>query len=1852
MSDIFFIFANKTDKCMRKIAFGLLFLVPMILFGQSYDTLWKQVEAARKKDLPQTEQEALRQIVLKAEKDKAYGQLLKAELQEARTLCEVSPDSLKPAVERLQQREQTQKDPVLRAVYQTVLGSVYNMNPSLGDDAQERSKQYFDEALKDPAMLASVKSGDYKPFVEEGVDSRYFAGDLLSVIGYESQRYDVLRDYYTKTSNREAALMSSIELLSQQMPMEQEKYIGSSYLARIDSLINVYADLPEVGEAAILYYNYMRLHTDATPQQKWEYIEMALQRWGSWHRMNILRNKLNELKELTFSVYGSGELLPQRPFMVKLKMIRGVSKMTMRVYRVKASARDLGRINVREKEDYQKVKRYLSAMPELTQTRQYDGKAPYETYEDSLTIAPLPVGIYMVEFESSPKSDNVERTLLYVSSLRVLSQKLPDERIRYVVVDAITGQPVKGAQLRLKVRNQYTTLTADAKGECEYQIDGMRPAELYAFTNTDNACPDVYHGDWFNYREAQQVMFHTEIFLDRSIYRPGQTVHMAAILYQTENGFQHSVLKGKTVTARLYDANHKFVSSQTLTTDDYGTCAADFTLPRQGLSGSYSVEVSNRSKYFRVEEYKRPTFEVEMPEVKDNYADGDTLQVKATARSYAGVPVQCATVKYRVERRRAYWWWSYSRYWNQFVIGEDIEDNTMISGETVTDADGSFTIPTPLVLPKTRYPMFYNFVVEADVTDQAGETHHGELSLPLGNRKTAFSVDVPDQVLTEKGADMTFHLRNAAGNDIDARLRYRFDNGKWKDADTHTSLAVPAMKSGKHLLEAICEGDTVTRDIVVFSLNDQRPATETDDWFFVSDDQFPNDGTPVTVQVGSSAKDVHIVYTILSGNSIVEQGSVDKSNELINRQFNYKESYGNGLTITYAWIKEGKVYCHEKSLRRPLPDSKLKLKWETFRNRLEPGQQEEWSLVITDPDGKPAKAQLLATLYDKSLDQLLPHSWLLTPYLHLPMPSTAWNSFTWNLMYSCHGYASTKPLSYRELSFNRFDHSVYPTYYARPMFSGRRALTGLAEARVLTVNEKVIDLDQVRSYEEESAQNRLTGLDVDETSDQLVVKVQSPRGKLELEEEKSEEVALQMRENLNETAFFYPQLQADSEGKVTLKFTLPESLTTWRFMGLAHTQDMKTGILTDEVVAKKDVMIQPNLPRFVRQGDQATIAARIFNTSEQTVNGKARLELLDSETLEVVYADEQNVEITANSTVAVTFPYDCRHEARSLLVAKVMIISEGFSDGEQHYLPILPNKERVTKTVPFTQNQPGTKTIDLETLRGTGNHSQLTIEYTNNPAWFMIQALPAVGHPHDNCALCQAASFYANAIGRHILKQNPQAKSVFEAWSREQGSETSLMSSLQKNEELKDLILDETPWVADANREQEQKARLADFFDENLMQQRLTASLENLQELQKDDGSWSWWPGMAGSMYMTVEISEMLVRLNQMTSDQSDTRDMLKDAFDFMGKEIVEMVREMKKDAKRGWTPTFPSHMALQWLYICTLDGRSLPANVQEANAYLIKLLKKETRNQSIYDKAMSAIVLNDKTYIKSLKEYTVYKEEMGRYYDTPRAFYSWRNFRIPTQVAAIEAIKRLTPNDNQTIEEMQHWLLQEKRNQAWDTPINSADAVYAFLNGNSEVLKSQAKTVLKVDGNEIETSQATAGIGYVKTAMPGDDKQQFTAEKTSTGTSWGAVYMQFMQQTSDIEASQSGIKVTREFFVANNAQFSKLQSPLKVGDRIKVRITIEADRDYDFVQVIDKRAACMEPVNQLSGYRWGYYTTPRDCSTNYYFDRMAKGKHVIETEYYIDRVGTYETGTCTASCAYSPEFRGNAKSQTIKVND
>ena len=1834
----------------------------MTIFSQTYASLWKQAKDAEQKDLPQTEQEVLRQIAGKARQEQNYGQLLKAQLQEARSLCGVAPDSLAPVVERLKEQAlQAQGDVALEAVYHCVLGYIYDNNRRLDEDRhQEIAREYYVKALAPPAELAAVKATDYEPFVIKGQDSRYFGDDLLSLIGWQARRFDILRDYYRQAGNRRATLLASDELLSLEEPTEMEPLNKSRHIQRLDSLINEYQDLPECGEVAMSRYDYMDSQTDATAEQKWQYINMALERWGSWQRMNYLRNAQRDLTALQFTATVYEQVtIPQRQQTVKLTELRGISELTMRVYRANIDGDT--NLNPDYSNDYKKLKPLLTALPDLSETRKYVGKRPYELFEDSMLLAGLPIGVYMLEFESQPAS-RVSRCLCFVSDLRVLVQQQPEAKMRLVVVNATTGQPVKDATIEVTYgygsRKTVKKLTTNASGECIFQQDNERGNnyEIRAYKSNDNACPSMNSWGVFSYRDREHFDTTTDIYTDRAIYRPGQTVHAAAIVYNTENGRDHRAVEGKTVTMQLRDANNKLVSEQRITTDQYGTCAADFTLPSQGLTGYFSIYANGTSHSFRVEEYKRPAFEVDIPRVAQNYEDGDTVVARGTARSYAGVPVQGAKVKYKVVRRMAYWWLSYSRYWGGGYFGTGNSDEVMAEGETSTDEKGQFTVDMPMVLPKTKHAMFYNFVLTADVTDQAGETHQGSMSLPLGNRRTAFSATLPEKVLSEGDTKIAFHQQNAAGVDLDALVRYRFDGGRWQETRTNQLVAIPAMKSGKHTLHAVTvpasvpgasgtgtPADTLAQDFIVFSLDDTRPATDLRSWFYTSREQFPLDGGPVTVQAGSSDKNVHVVYSVISGNKVLENGTVDLNNELINRKFQYDEAYGNGLQLTFAWMKEGKTYTYETTIKRPMPDMHLDLKWTTFRNRLMPGQQEEWTLSITKPDGTPADAQLMATLYDKSLDQLTAHEWSLAPAIWMPLPNTRWMHGGWHWgAAACNGYKHQGALTVQSLSFNHFDTSIFPSYsYGRRMLmrSNMRMMkaSGAVEGVVMEESADMAEFETATLNEIAVGKQSAT-----------VVSSDNGAG------EEQQQAEVQMRENLQETAFFMPRLVCDSTGHVVMKFTLPESLTTWRFMGLAHTKDMLSGLLTDEAVAKKDVMIQPNMPRFVREGDQPTISARVINTSDRTVSGMAVLQLLDSETEKILLEQKQQVSVPDSSTVAVDFRLqttDYRLQP-GLYIVRMSVTTDEHSDGEQHYLPVLPATERVTMTVPFTQIGPGTKEIDLtkiipQTADLITHDSKLTIEYTNNPAWLMIQALPAIGHPHDDCAICQVTSYYANSIGRHILNQNPTAKHVFEQWKQEDAPLTSLNSSLQKDEELKDLLLNETPWVMDADREQEQKERLADFFDQNTIDQRLSTAVENLRKLQRGDGSWSWWPDMAGSPYMTTAVTELLVRLNAMTSQQSETKQMLSKAFDFLGNDIVELVNEMKKQEKKGIKQYFPSHRALVWLYLCTIDGRQLSAKVTEANNYLTNLLKKEPRNQTIYEKALSAIVLKNKTYVKSLKEWTVYREEMGRYYDTQRAGYSWRDYKIPTQVAAIEALKQMTPEDTATISEMQRWLLQQKRTQAWDTPINSADAIYAFLNGNSQALAPQQKSVLSLDGQPLQTSDATAGIGYVKTAIPlsGQSVSTFTAEKTSTGTSWGAVYAQFTQPATDIAAQASGISVKREILIKDE------NSTLHVGDRVTVRITIEAERDYDFVQVEDKRAACMEPVSQRSGYLWagGYYCAPKDNATCYFFNLLSKGRHVIETEYYIDREGIYETGTCTAQCAYSPEFRGTAKALTLR---
>ena len=1835
------------------------FMMPMMLFGQTYSALWKKVETAEKKDLPKSQYELLQKIVNKAAKEKAYGQLLKAELQAAQVMQSIAPDSIVPAVNGIQKRCDATVDPTLKVVYQTVLWRVWRDNYRLHEEDEDGNvPQAPEKPVLTPercVQLAQVKAETYQPFVITREDSKLFNHDLLSVVGYELNTFEPLYNYYKQTSNREAACLTGLKMYANERSFSDPK----AYIQVLDSLIGAYGDLPVCGEVAIERYNALD-RMGATPKEKLDYIGEALNKWTGWKRLNSLRNARERLTQSQYEISTDRRVvMPMRPQTFKLKALRNISQLTMKVYPLKAKG-DID-LNPNYDNDFKKIKPLMGAMLKEVQ-RTYTGHQNYEFFEDSFPLEGLPVGVYMLEF-SSKEVATVRRCLYFVTDVFLMAEPQPNG-VRYVVVCASTGQPIPNAHLTLPERISYNKektheVTTDAKGEYLFQGDNY-VYEAFAYTDTDQACPILDRSNRYSYTEYDKNSLQTVVYTDRAIYRPGQTLHASAIVYRVIDGISHEAVKAKQVTFTLRDANYKVVKEINATTDDYGTCAADFTLPSSGLTGRFTIQAGSARHTVRVEEYKRPTFEVTFPEeVTQDYKAGDTVSVKGMARSYAGVPVQGAKVSYTVTRRMSFWWLSYYRYYSGGFFGTGSDETEVFSGEALTESDGSFTIQMPMTLPETQETMFYQYVAKADVTDQAGETHEGQFVLPLGNRKTALGIDVEEKVLLESKPVMTFHLRNAAGNDMEAEVKYRLDEGKWLASKTGKAIAIAevAKKSGQHLVEAVCGNDTVKRSFVVFSLEDKTPAIETDDWFYVSANQFPNDGKPVTVQVGSSAKDVYMVYSIFSGEKVIEQGTVSQSNALLNRKLTYKEEWGDGIHLTFAWVKEGKCYVHNSSIERPLPDKHLSLQWKTFRDRLTPGQQEEWTLTILK-NGKPVEATLMATMYDKSLDQLTSHHWLFSPRFSLTTPFSTWSSISLRSYSDRVARILTNYIS-SGLSFSTFDESVYPSPYRSRRHFLMRASRGMKTAMVEDALESapmVAMAGNSSAAMDEATPIGMNGAVLKKEMNSSLV----PGTKTE-NLNFVPDPSVQLRENLNETAFFYPQLTTDAEGRVALKFTLPESLTTWRFMGLAHTKDMSYGLLTGESVAKKDVMIQPNMPRFIREGDEAVITARIFNTADKTIQGTATLRLLNPETEQLVYETSQSFESSPDETTSVSFPLTSSiiHHPSSIYICQVLATGTNFSDGEQHYLPILPSTERVTITRPFTQIRPGTLVLPLGdgsflAKKSTITDKKLTIEYTNNPAWLMVQALPSLGTPIDDNAISQTASFYANSLGRYMVSQHPKLQTVFNLWKTETSSETSLMSALEKNQDLKDLVLNETPWVLDADRESEQKQRLADFFDENLMNQRLSKSLGKMQALQRADGSWSWWPDMPGSFYMTVEIAEMLVRLNALTGPQKETASMLDKAFKFMGREIIDLVKEVKKEKH----PTFPSFKALQWLYLCALDGRTLSNNVQAANHYLLPLLKKDIKSQSIYEKAMTAVILSkypdlkDKDrskgleYVQSLKEYTVYREDMGRYYDTPRAGYSWYSYKIPTQTMALEALQNITPDDQQTIQEMQRWLLQEKRTQTWDTPINSVNAIYAFLHGQGILEEMDAPlSVLKVDGQPLETPQATAALGYIKTTIPADSKT-LTIEKTSNHTSWGAVYAQFTQKTSEIEQSSSGITVRRELL--KNGQ--PVTMPLSVGDRITVRLTITVDRDLDFVQVQDKRAACLEPVRQLSGYYNGAYCTPRDNATNYYYHGLAKGRHVIETDYFIDRPGTYETGTCTVQCAYAPEFRGTTQSNQIKV--
>lgn len=1885
---------------------SLIVLLVMSVFApmqaQTYDNLWKELEVLERKDLPKSVISEAMKIYDKAKAEQNVPQMMKAYLTAMQYRSLLTPDSLKVDMNGLEQWASQTGSMEDKAILYSILGEM-----TMPADVK-KGLGYLQASLKDKDRLLLIPVEKLRPMVRVGEASkRYFRDNQYNLLARRAiqimqqyrwqaaakanqtnslpadmtdmdqfvtyqfvpvsdcdltaavmQTYQSLLKAYDTETEREGWLLTGIDALNYLYRNFSGNFSNDVCQQELRKWIHTYPAVKTVPEAYLALAQFLQYQNNQV--ERLRIVREGIAGYPRYEGINQLKNIekeiLNTSLSLEIATAYPGE---QQSVKVNYKNLTGI---TLQLYKVNLPVTSAVLQN--------RTTHFESKYARLQREEHFSLKptTDYLNVDTTLTIQAPQAGIYFLKAVPDGKKGVSDGTLMNVTALKTIYRPLPDGTLELVVVDAVSGQPVSEAEVTIYTEkgggySPQQTYQADKQGTLKLDFLNSNKYWYNAHTAADNAMPilNLWKNDYY-YKESKRKEV-LQLFTDRSIYRPGQTVYVSGLAYEMEKDSTR-VLADKKYTVSLYDANNNETGKVEVRTNGFGSFSGQFVLPSPCLTGYFSLRAADTSVSFKVEEYKRPTFDVTFEPVKVEYQVGDSIEVVGMAKTFAGAPVQNARVHYNISR-------SYAWVWRFMGRG-----SARWEGEAMTDADGKFSVPVHFEIDSDRResPLwYYTYNIQADVTDGAGETQQANLSLPLGSTSMVLNMDnLPDNLVKEKKLEIKLTAMNLSGEPVDTPVTYQVvemeeqKDGQEKEGrkvltgtvEANKSFvpeAIYALPSGNYRLKLSAKDTqgrecTASKNFLLFSLNDKRPPFVITDWFYQDGLEF-DAASPATVYIGSSEKNVYLLYDVFAGNKRLESKRIELSDSVVSFRFPYKKEYGDGILVSMAFVKDGRLYSHNARIMKPAPEKKLQLKWTTFRDKLRPGQQEEWKLTVLYPDGSPAEAEMLATMYDASLDKIYSaHKLDFGVDFHYVVPLTYWNTSYMRNAYLYVDFPLKRlravPLEYSELiipSTGRMEAMVVG-YGGSPRatLAGALKIRGRSAANAVMNQEAVTDMVLQEEMVETSAQEKV---------------------EMGSSEELAETGDIQIRENFAETAFFYPQLRTNEKGEVSISFVLPESLTRWTFMGLAHTRNVDYGKIEATATASKEFMLQPNMPRFVRVGDKANIAASLMNLSDKGVKGTVRMELFNPETEKVFYSQKQKFDVKGGETGHVNFTFEVS-DKYAVMACRMVADGDTFSDGEQRYIPVLTDKQWVTETVPLNVNGEGAHTFSLENLFNkhskTASEQRLTVEFTAHPAWYAVQALPVVANPQNEDALSWATAYYAHSLAAYIVKENPRIKQVFDSWKAQGGTKETFMSNLQKNQELKNILLAETPWLTEATNEAEQKQRIATLFDLNTMNSQLAVSVEKLGELQNADGAWSWYKGMQGSRYVTTQVMEMLVRLNALTHQDADSRmqPMIQKGFEYLGKQAAEEYKSMKEAEKKGAVGLRPSEQVLRYLYICALDGKA-PVD-EKVNRYFIDKLSGEGKELTIYGKALGAIILQQsgkvaeaRLFMQSLMEYSVVTDEMGRYFDTPKARYSWFSYKIPTEVAAMEAIQRIT-KDTKAIDEMKRWLLKQKQTQTWETPIATADAVYALMaTGASDLLANTGGVEITL-GKEVIRTPADNAIGYIKKTVSGDvmNIKKVSVDKEGTGMGWGAVYAQYLESMDQIGEQGNGLSVSRQLYKGDEALNES--APLKVGDRITVRLTVKADRDMDFVQIKDDRAACMEPLQAVSGFRWGnglgYYQATKDASTQFFIDQMRKGTYVIEYQVYVNRTGEYQAGIATVQSAYAPEFGGHTRGYRVMV--
>jgi hypothetical protein len=1862
-------------------------------------------------------------------------------------------------------------------IYDEVINKGYGgraFRPTLYDFIAHRAIDYFMSSEPDvthPAEQFSLNDERYFLPAEEFVKINLSTADSLS---YKFYALKLLQDVISShLSDADMNPLVDVDLKRLDFVFNNSVIQNKEqlYISALTSLEQKTVSLPISTEVSYriayrLYDNSLKYQPGISEDHRWEaksarsMCQKIIDRFPDSKGAQDCRSLISTIEARNMSLQYEEVNIPDKPFRGQLKF-RNMQKVYFRV--IKTSRHEMEQVRKTADEYYDKHKTWkdyneilIEHFSKKTPLQIFSYTLPddgdYQQHSSEIKVPGLPTGEYLIMAASSDDFTYKDQAVCYgytqANSISYISRTLKNRDMEFHVMNRESGKPMEGVSAKLILQKydyglgKYLgldggTFNTDTNGYFlvkapkEYRgfnIEFHYKNEVFFSGDEDNYRSVFYQNK--KYEEPSHTKTVTTFFLDRAIYRPGQTIYFKGIVYEAD-GKNTKIIPKHASTVFLYDVNGQEAAHLDVTANEFGTFNGSFTAPNSGLNGQMSISNYYGTAYFSVEDYKRPKFEVKIDKAKGAYRLNDLVSVTGHAKAYSGANIDGASVKFRVVRKANFpdWWWYYR--------GSNAQTE-ILNGVIKSNDKGEFTVsfkalPDPTVSAASQ--AYFSYTISADVTDINGETRSSSTSVNIGYTTLKVSLDIPDKLEREEGKEFAISSANLDGEFQPAKGRitihklkdpgrafrkklwdkpdkflmskeeyytaFPFDQfsdegdfHKWEkekkvaqenfDTEANKKISLKATgdwPQGMYLAELITKDNfgNEVKELRYFTLFGKKEASlpyPEIDWF-VNLHNTLEPGDKAEIVAGSSLDSVRVLYEVEQDGKMFVKKMITMNHEQKLIPENILEEFRGSFGIHYTFIWNNRIYRHDETIVVPYTNKELEIIFETFRDKLQPGEAEEWRIKIKGKMGDKIAAEMAATLYDASLDVFRRNNWAFSiyPYYYSKLN---WNegsgfSISNGTLYQV-GWVKSESGGYRSYdTFNWFGYHYYG-YDKEVRFQKLKE----EEKGVLSVVPKVV--------REQKKSDSVAVVVAKKTKDNGDMVVPGNSGK---DEPTSTLENVKVRTNFNETAFFYPDMHTDSSGALIIKFKIPESLTKWKMLGFAHTRDLKFGLIQKELITQKELMVVPNAPRFFREGDKMSFSTKITNLSDKDLSGTAQLMLFDALTMkpvdELMGNDKAQRSFSAKAGLSDALSWDIKiPEGLQAITYRVVAGAGNFSDGEEMTLPVLTNRMLVTESMPMPIRSKETKTFMLDKLVNnkstTLKNHKLTLEFTSQPAWYAIQALPYLMEYPYECAEQVFSRFYANSIASHIVNSDPKIKKVFESWQNI--TPDALLSNLEKNQELKSLMLEETPWVREAKGETERKKRVALLFDLNKMSMELDRALEKIIKMQKSNGAWPWFDGMPEDRYITQHITTGMGHLDHLgvknIRKNSKAWNMTKDALEYLDNKVRKDYEELKELEARKLIKLSDNNLSgiqIQYLYMRSFfKDVSIDKRNQEAVDYFSGQSKKYWLSSGRYLQGMIALALsrNGETVvtadiIKSLREFAISSDEMGMYWKEDWGYF-WYQAPVETQSLMIEVFDEVA-KDQKAVDNLKVWLIKQKQTADWKTTKATAEACYALLLRGTNWLASDELVQIKVgninvDPRNMPDVKVEAGTGYFKTSWSGTEIKQemgtVVLSKKDEGVSWGALYWQYFEQLDKITPHETPLRLKKQLFLENNTATGPVIVPvtdktqLKPGDLIKVRIELRVDRQMEYVHMKDMRASAFEPVNVISQYKYqdglGYYESTRDAATNFFIGYLPKGTFVFEYSLRVTHDGDFSNGITTIQCMYAPEFTSHSEGVRVKV--